>query len=194
MSSVLLVLISQVKSTLMFKIIFQNISNLHPENGIDDCESTRTYNFDASSLHLKRSISACWMRWHNHLLPILKTYNLGSSSFPTDYFHWRKKLIYYIHDNCIETAEDIDYKHVMKEVCPGQTFHSLKTFVRSITSYQPRKKNVYDDDGNRTFQQEVQRWINSPKLLGENNDKTKKGIGRIKAIVHMYEKIIKENK
>ena len=185
---------------IILRFILQDISEVDLEKGIGILEPTDTYNFDASSLQLKRSNSACWLRWHSYLLPILKTYKLGSSTFPTEYFHWKTELYCYISDNRVETAEDIDYQHVMNKVCPGQTLTSLKTLVKCINRYQHSKKNGFKygfDDRNETFLEKVQRRISSPKSarnrLDETNDKTIKRISRIEEIVTIYKKLIEEN-
>ena len=38
----------------------------------------------------------------------------------------------YLIDNKVEWLEDIDYNKLVKDVCPGQTKHSLRRFISSI--------------------------------------------------------------
>ena len=78
---------------------------------------------------LKRSKSACFERYMAFLLPILKTdaLNLGHG------LEWMKDFLKYIVQNKIADPKQIKYNHVVKEVCPGQTSHSLRNVCKSLS-------------------------------------------------------------
>ena len=50
-----------------------------------------------------------------YLLPILKTYHIGSSSFPEDYFHWKIDALRYVVRNRIGSLNDVDCQQMMVE-------------------------------------------------------------------------------
>ena len=102
-------------------------------DNVDDLNSVREIDCEGISKELRRSVSSCWLHWQRYLLPILRTHILG---LPQN-LEWKKDVIVYLMYNKIEWLEDIAYNKVVKDVCPGQTTHSLRLFIFHI-----RKRTV----------------------------------------------------
>ena len=97
-------------------------------DNVDDLNSVREIDCEGISKELRRSVSSCWLHWQRYLLPIFRTHILG---LPQN-LEWKKDVMEYLIHNKVEVLEDIDYNKVVKDVCPGQTTHSLSVFIRSI--------------------------------------------------------------
>ena len=159
----------------------------------DVLRKLETYNFNAytksSSTILLRSRSSCWQRWNTYLLPILKTYHIGSSSFPEDYFHWKTAALRYVIRNRIESLNDVDYLKMMIEVCPGQTIYSLKKFLTSIKAEKTRRNK---DEEKELLLYEIAQNTLRNKNFQLVRDNSPKEIDKIKEILYCYDSLITE--
>ena len=149
---------------------------------VDDLNSLRMIDCEGIPKELKRSMHSCWGRWQFGLLPILRTHILG---LPQN-LEWKKDVIVYLMDNKIEWLEDIDYNKVVKDVCPGQTTHSLRVFIRDI-----RKRTV---KGEKILHKEplhelASKRINDPRNSSFLCDETvvQKKLEHACSIVKVYE-------
>ena len=162
----------------------------------DILKKLETYNFNAytksSSTILLRSRSSCWQRWNTYLLPILKTYHIGSSSFPEDYFHWKTYVLRYIVRNRIGSLNDVDFQQMMVEICPGQTIYSIKKFLTSIKAEKKRRNKGLDK------QELLLHKIAKDTLRSKNfqplTDNCQKKIDRIREVVYCYDNLITEKR
>ena len=142
-----------------------------------------TWNFELASKKVKCSVDACWMRWHSYYLPIIKAYSYNSTLFPVNYFHWRMDVLMYLVHNKLEGFDDNDVCEINDKVSPGQTFTSIKTFLKSVKGWQSQKGQ---DKPLRELAQ-LRLHNKSPNsLCVESSTKSEKHIERIEKVVQVY--------
>ena len=138
-----------------------------------------TWNFDLASKMIDRSVAACWMRRHSYLLPIIKTYSYNLTLFPVNYFHWRMDVLMYLVHNKLEGFDDNDVCEINDKVSPGQTFTSIKTFLKGVEEWQ------YQKDQDKPLRELAQLRLHnkSPNsLCVESSTKSEKHIERIEKL------------
>ena len=82
-------------------------------------------NFD-----IGRSKSACYDRWINTIVPILKSDALG---LPQNE-EWRKDVLRYIIEKKFGRVKEIPYNKLVRDACPGQTSRSLSIFLKNLSN------------------------------------------------------------
>ena len=84
--------------------------------------------FKSVARSIERSELACYRHWHDVLLPILKTHELGISQTHV----WQNDVMKYISESKISDIEDVDFYYLENKLCPGQTISRIKSFVRGL--------------------------------------------------------------
>ena len=82
----------------------------------------------AASLELDIHYAKCYQRWQNTLHPILKRHELGMP-----YNHdWVDEIFQYIVENKIERLDEVDFKHILMKISPGETKGSVRTILSNV--------------------------------------------------------------
>ena len=82
----------------------------------------------AASLELDIHYAKCYQRWQNTLHPILKRHELGMP-----YNHdWVDEIFQYIVENKIERLDEVDFKHILKKISPGETKGSVRIMISNV--------------------------------------------------------------
>ena len=82
----------------------------------------------AASLELDIHYAKCYQRWQNILHPILKRHDLG-----IPYNHdWVDDIFQYIVENKIERIDEVDFKHILEKISPGETKASVRTILSNV--------------------------------------------------------------
>ena len=94
---------------------------------------TRKINYGNDKIDgLPRGGETSRVRWNKYILPILKTYSLQLPGFPDNYYTWMDEVLTYIINENVKTVDDIDFEHLLRHVCPGQTIASIKHYVNNV--------------------------------------------------------------
>ena len=100
-------------------------------NDLDLLDSWKGNDFDQISEDIGRSKYACYGRWRNIIVPILKSNTLGLSQNE----NWRKDVLQYVIEKKFGSVKEIPYNKVVRDVCPGQTSTSLSLFLNNLSSH-----------------------------------------------------------
>ena len=82
----------------------------------------------AASLELDIPYANCYQRWQNILHPILKRHDLG---IPHNH-DWVDTMFQYIVTNKIERIDEVDFKHILEKISPGETKGSVRTMISNV--------------------------------------------------------------
>ena len=94
---------------------------------------TRKINYGNDKIDgLPRGGETSRVRWNKYILPILKTHSLQLPGFPDNYYSWMDEVLTYIVSENVNTFDDIDFDHLLRHVCPGQTIASIKHYVQNV--------------------------------------------------------------
>ena len=66
-----------------------------------------------------------------HIVPVLKSDALGVAQN----VEWRNDVLRYIVKEKFANTKEVPYSRVVRDCCPGQTSHSVSTFVNIISKY-----------------------------------------------------------
>ena len=145
--------------------------------------------FDSVAKKINRSQVSCAEHWHNSLLPILKTCNLG-----VPHKHdWKNDLMKYIVSNKVSTINELDVYHVVKKLCPGQTIASIKKCVRDLGTARLAGRVPQKSD---PLHEICLKRLNNPRTVanGANNYKSKLRLQRIEQVIEIYKFIIRNTR
>ena len=102
-------------------------------------------------------------------------------------------VLCYVIKNKIKNSADINFDHLEKDVCPGQTSQSLKYFVRQL-----QYKRMYSDEPlhdicSRRLNDPLQNYLTNPdaQLFNVHGGDVAEKIKRVKEIVIIYNKLTK---
>ena len=98
-------------------------------NDLNFLDSWKEKDFDQISASIGRSKSACYERWMNTIVPILKLDTLG---LPQNE-EWMKDVLQYVIEEKFGRVKEIPYNKVVRDVCPGQTSRSLSRFLNNLS-------------------------------------------------------------
>ena len=98
-------------------------------NDLDSLDLSKTNDFDQISADIGRSKSACYNRWKLNIVPILKSDTLGL----TQNVEWKKDVLRYIIERSYGSVKVIPYNKIVMDVCPGQTSHTLSTYLNNLS-------------------------------------------------------------
>jgi len=178
--------------TQLITFLLERNPNLNPNDVRALCDLDM-YNFDQIVKESNRHQESCRIRWKTHLLPILKTYLLRLPSFSQNYYIWMNDVLCYVIKNKIKNSADINFDHLEKDVCPGQTSQSLKYFVRQL-----QYKRMYSDEPlhdicSRRLNDPLQNYLTNPdaKLLNVHYGDVAEKIKRVKEIAIIYNRLTK---
>ena len=113
---------------------------------------------------------------------------------PHDYFQWMTYVLNYIVNNDIKEIDDVEFHYLENKVCPGQTFTSIKTFVKSVNGSKLSNQGL---DESEPLHETCYRRLNntSSKILTNGSQKkVKLKIQRIEQIVNIYKLLIQSLK
>ena len=91
----------------------------------------KTKDFDQISEDIGRSKGACYRRWRTIIAPIIKSDILG---LPQNE-EWRKDVLRYIIEKNYGSVKVIPYNKLVRDVCPGQTSHTLSDYLNSFSRH-----------------------------------------------------------
>ena len=117
-------------------------------NDLDSLDLSKTNDFDHISADIGRSKSACYNRWKLNIVPILKSDTLG---LPQNE-EWRKVVLRYVIEKKFGRVKEIPYNKVVRDVCPGQTSHTLSTFLNNLSK----------STGDMPFYEYCRKHLNNP--------------------------------
>ena len=100
-------------------------------NDPDFLDSSKTNDFDQISADIGRSKDACYKRWMKNIVPILKSDTLGL----TQNEEWRKDVLRYVIEKKFGRVKEIPYNKLVRDVCPGQTSHTLSDYLNSFSRH-----------------------------------------------------------
>ena len=146
--------------------------------------------FKSAAIKLQRPFNTCYSRWQGYILPILKNHNLGLSQN----FDWIIMLLEYIVKNQIENINDVDFEHILNDLCPGQTRHSLRVTLVNV-SYSGQVKNAGQTKSlYRLCEDRLTSTSKNPHLglQKENNKRLKDRLKHAKEIINCYNNIAKK--
>ena len=144
--------------------------------------------FKSAAVKLQRPFNTCYSRWQGYILPILKNHNLGLSQN----FDWIIMLLEYIVKNQIENINDVNFEHILNDLCPGQTRHSLRVTLVNV-SYSGQVKNAGQTKS--LYRLCEDRLTSPPKNCGlqkENGKRLKDRLKHAKEIINCYNNIAKK--
>ena len=98
------------------------------ENDVITLENVKLSEFSAVAIKLKRSSSACYDHWMKHIVPTLKTH---IKKLPLDN-NWKKDVLLHIVENKVKNKNEIGIDRILMEIAPGQTSHSLLSFLNEM--------------------------------------------------------------
>ena len=118
----------------MYKNTFQGMSRVGYTDYQFLCHGdTRKINYGNDKIDgLPRGGETSRVRWNKYILPILKTHSLQLPGFPDNYYSWMDEVLTHIVNENVNTFDDIDFHHLLRHVCPGQTIASVKHFVQNV--------------------------------------------------------------
>ena len=131
-------------------------------------------------------MNICHSRWHGYLLPILKNNKLGLSQN----FDWINTLLEYIIKNKIESINDVDFDHILKGLCPGQTRHSVRVTLVNVSN-SAKVKNAGKTKSLYRLCEDRLTSTSNCGLQKENNKRLNNKLKHAKQIIQCYEKIAK---
>ena len=146
--------------------------------------------FKSAAVKLQRPFNTCYSRWQGYILPILKNHNLGLSQN----FDWIIMLLEYIVKNQIENINDVNFEHILNDLCPGQTRHSLRVTLVNV-SYSGQVKNAGQTKSlYRLCEDRLTSTSKNPHLglQKENNKRLKDRLKHAKEIINCYNNIAKK--
>ena len=146
--------------------------------------------FKSAAIKLQRPFNTCYSRWQGYILPILKSHNLGLSQN----FDWIIMLLEYIVKNQIENINDVNFEHILNDICPGQTRHSLRVTLVNV-SYSGQVKNAGQTKSlYRLCEDRLTSTSKNPHLglQKENNKRLKDRLKHAKEIINCYNNIAKK--
>ena len=73
-------------------------------------------------------MSACYRRWTIHIVPVLKSDALGVAQN----VEWMNDVLRYIVKEKFASTKEVPYSRVVRDCCPGQTSHSVSTFLNCL--------------------------------------------------------------
>ena len=117
-------------------------------NDLDFLDSLTAKDFSQISAEIGRSKKACQLRWTNHIVPPLKSDILG---LPQNE-EWRKDVLRYVIENKFGSVKEIPHNKVVRDVCPGQTSHSLSIFFNKLSNHA----------GDMPFYEHCRKHLNDP--------------------------------
>ena len=91
----------------------------------------KTKDFDQISEDIGRSKGACYRRWRTIIAPIIKSDILG---LPQNE-EWRKDVLGYVIEKKFGSVKEIPYNKLVRDVCPGQTSHTLSDYLNSFSRH-----------------------------------------------------------
>ena len=144
----------------------------------------------SAAVKLQRPFNTCYSRWQGYILPILKNHNLGLSQN----FDWIITLLEYIVKNQIENINDVNFEHILNDLCPGQTRHSLRVTLVNV-SYSGQVKNAGQTKSlYRLCEDRLTSTSKNPHLglQKENNKRLKDRLKHAKEIINCYNNIAKK--
>ena len=100
-------------------------------NNLDYLDSSKTNDFDQISADIGRSKDACYKRWMEKIVPILKSDTLGL----TQNEEWRKDVLRYVIEEKFGSVKEMPYNKLVRDVCPGQTSHTLSDYLNSFSRH-----------------------------------------------------------
>ena len=154
---------------------------------VDLSETYTEAHFDACSSRLKRSKKTCHEHWHTYLLPILKTYHLGSPSFPENYYDWITSVMEYIVKNRVDNIKDLDFQDLKDKVCPGQTYKSIRNFINNLNSnYSRNTSGKLEADTIGNLHQKATTRLENPRANFVADALKNAKIEKIKNIIDIY--------
>ena len=65
---------------------------------------------------------------------------------------WRKDILRYVIEKKFGSVKEIPYNKVVRDVCPGQTSHSLSIFLTSLSNHA----------GDTPFYEHCRKYLNNP--------------------------------
>ena len=98
-------------------------------NDLNFLESSKPNDFDQISADIGRSKDACHRRWKIYIVPVLKTDIHG---MPQN-VEWKKDVLRYIIERSYGSVKVIPYNKIVMDVCPGQTSHTLSTYLNNLS-------------------------------------------------------------
>ena len=75
---------------------------------------------------------ACYMRWNIHIVPVLKSDALSAAQN----VEWMNDVLRYIVKEKFASTKEVPYSRVIRDCCPGQTTHSVSTFLNKLKRYE----------------------------------------------------------
>ena len=117
-------------------------------NNLDYLDSSKENYFDQISATIGRSKGACYQRWMNTIVPILKSDTLG---LPQNE-EWRKDVLRYIIEKKFGSIKVIPYNKLVRDACPGQTSRSLSQYFNSLSQ----------SSGDTPFYEYCRKQLNNP--------------------------------
>ena len=96
---------------------------------LDFLDSSKIKDFDQIAADIGRSKGACYIRWRCIIVPILKSDTLGL----TQNVEWKKDVLRYIIERSYGSVKVIPYNKIVMDVCPGQTSHTLSTYLNNLS-------------------------------------------------------------
>ena len=141
------------------------------------------------AIPLKRSPSACFIRWMNGIVPILKTHINDSPKIRV----WKKDLLSYIAKNNIKDKNELDLS-ILHTVASGQTIKSVVKFLDNVR--QVKVDGAMKASDLPLHELALKTLSEQPMYTTSfNKDKTKMGdkrLERAKRIVAYYESLFKD--
>ena len=146
--------------------------------------------FKSAAIKLQRPFNTCYSRWQGYILPILKNHNLGLSQN----FDWIITLLEYIIKNQIENINDVNFEHILNDLCPGQTRHSLRVTLVNVSNSGKVKNAGQTKSLYRLCEDRLTSTSKNPHLglQKENNKRLKDRLKHAKEIINCYNNIAKK--
>ena len=143
--------------------------------------------FKSAAIKLQRPFNTCYSRWQGYLLPILKNHNLGLSQN----FDWIITLLEYIVKKQIENINDVNFEHILNDLCPGQTRHSLRVTLVNVSNSGKVKNAGQTKSLDRLCEDRLTSTSNCG-LQKENTKRLKDRLKHAKEIINCYNNIAKK--
>ena len=145
--------------------------------------------FKSAAIKLQRPFNTCYSRWQGYILPILKNHNLGLSQN----FDWIITLLEYIIKNQIENINDVNFEHILNDLCPGQTRHSLRVTLVNVSN-SGKVKNAGQTKSLYRLCEDRLTSTSNCGLQQENNKRSKDRLKHAQEIIKCYKNITKKIK
>ena len=140
--------------------------------------------FNPATIELQRPMNVCYSRWQGYLLPILRNHNLGLSQN----FDWVITLLKYIVKNQIKNINDVNFEHILNDLCPGQTRHSLRVTLVNVSNSGKVKNAGQTKSLDRLCEDRLTSTSNCG-LGEENNKRLKDRLKHAQEIIKCYKNI-----